>query len=138
MAVGVKGKKTFGHLDDLLLLAARQAGHGLENLAEPAACGLRPLGLGLAEQFLNGDAENFGNRHQNIGTRDGARALPKADVGVVLIDLAGQFADGKTGVDTELTELGNTFCHVVSIRRQWEKCLHVDNILSIRGQCNQT
>lgn len=77
---------------NFFLLAAGQLGSGLEKLAHPAAWRKHALGPGFTQQFLDGDAEGFGDGHENIRTRDLPGSLPIADVGMVLADLAGQFA----------------------------------------------
>jgi len=84
LAVGVfvQRQKTFGHLDDFLLLAAGQLADLLKDLAELAAGGDHAARFWFAEQVMHGDAECLGHRSQHIGTRNLPAAFPIDDIGV--------------------------------------------------------
>jgi len=62
------------------LLAAGELGGFLEELTHFAACGDRFARAREAEDFLDGDAEGFGDRQQKLVVSDFAGAFPKLDV----------------------------------------------------------
>ena len=89
------GQEGLDDLDDLVLLAAGQPSHFLEDLAEPAARNAVAPGAGLAQEFLDRDAQGLGHGDEHVGTGEVPALLPIADVGLVLADLAGQLALGQ-------------------------------------------
>jgi hypothetical protein len=86
VAVGLLSHESFNHVDDLLLLAARQSGDGGEKLTG-AATGAGNAGrLGLTQQLFHGDAEGFGNGNDEIDSWQSSSAFPKTHVGGILSD----------------------------------------------------
>ena len=76
---------------DLLLLAARELGHGLEYLAHLASRSRGTPCLGFAEELLDGDAKGLCHRDQDVGAREVPAGLPIVDVRWLLPDLPGEF-----------------------------------------------
>ena len=93
LARGVLCEVRFQQLANLVLLAAWQPLHLFEHPPHAASGNVGPLRRRVAEQVLNRNAERLGNRRKHVGARQRAGALPKADVGRRLVDLAGQFAE---------------------------------------------
>ncbi len=122
-------------LDNFFLLAARELGDFGERLPQPAAGRRRATRFGFAQEFLDGDAQSFCHWSQHVGTRNLPAAFPIADVRVRLADLLSQFTHGQSGDFPQLPQVG-LGCHEPSIGREQKISLHVDNILSINGQCN--
>lgn len=110
------GNEGFKQFNNLLLLATRQTGSGLEELTELAACRLQPLGLRLSEKFLDRNPEGLGHRNQDIGAGKLPRRLPIADVGLILLDLPGQLTLGESGSLTQGTKSGCSLGHIPIIR----------------------
>lgn len=135
MTVGRTSDQRLDDLDDFFLLAAWQLGDFGERLPQPAAGRGRATRFAFAQKFLDGDAQSFGDWSQHVGTRNLPAAFPIADVRVRLADLLGQFAHGQSGGFPQLPQVGFG-CHEPSIGRERKNSLHVDNILSINGQCN--
>lgn len=141
MSIGAVGVGTDKGLEDsqhFFLLAAGKLGCGLEKLAHPPARRKHALGPGFAEEFLDGDAEGFGNGHEDIGARDFSRSLPISDVGMILADLAGEFAQSQSSAFAQFTESGCSFCHIDIIEDGRKNGLHVGSILPTVGQCNRS
>jgi hypothetical protein len=102
----VEGHEGFEDGDHLVLLAARELRGFLEELAHFAAWGDRFAGAREAEDFLDGDAEGFGDRQQKLHFADFAGAFPIEDVGMAGADLAGEFAHGQAGLFAQAGEVG--------------------------------
>lgn len=132
----MSGDERFENGQNFFLLAAGQLGRGLEKLAHPSARGHDALGSGLAQQLLDSDAQSFGNGHEQIGAWQLSRAFPITDIGMVLADLAGEFAQGESGAFAQFTETGCSFSHVQIIKDGRKNGLHVGSILPTIGQCN--
>jgi hypothetical protein len=132
------GDEGLDDIDNLVLLAARQTADGLDDAAEPSARREPLLGSGLAEQFLNGDAEGLGHRGQDIGARRFTRVLPILDIGLAVAYLAGQLTLRKPGGLTEGAESRRTICHEANVRGEMENGLHVTSLLVIHEQCKSS
>ena len=83
--------------EDFLLLAAGEFGGGFEQLAHFSRRAHGAPGSGLTQEFVDGDAQGFGDGHEDIGPGDLAAAFPIADVGVGFVDFPCQLPDGQAG-----------------------------------------
>lgn len=92
------------HFGDFLLLAAWQFGDPLKSLVQAAPRGNDAPWFGLAQQFLDGDAQGAGHRHEHIRTRYLSATFPIAHIGRRLINLPCEFAHRNTGGLTQLTQ----------------------------------
>jgi hypothetical protein len=92
--VGLLSHERFDDFDDLLLLTAWHARHGLEKLAGTATRSGDAGRLGLTEQLLDGYTERLGHGDQNIRPGQVAARLPVQNIGVLLANLTGQLTHG--------------------------------------------
>lgn len=91
--------------DNLFLLAARELGRLIEELAHAACGGKHPFGFVFPEKLLDSDAQSGGHGDQQIRAWEISRALPIPDIGMILIELARQLADGQSGRLAQLFEV---------------------------------
>ncbi len=68
-AVGVLRDERFENRENFFLLAARQFGSGFKKLAHLAPRRKHPFGARFTQEFLDRDAERFGDREKNIVLR---------------------------------------------------------------------
>jgi hypothetical protein len=89
----VQTEKPFGHLDNFLLLAARQLGDFLENLLEPAFCD-RLFGLHWldAQKRVDAHAQSCGHFWEHLRAGRLLAALPEGDIGKRDIELLSELA----------------------------------------------
>ena len=133
------GDEGLDDLDDAVLLATGEALDLLEGVAKLAPGGSGAAGLFLAEDLLNGDAEGLGDGNDQVGAGQVAGAFPVAEVGRLLADLAGEFAQGEARGFAQGSQTGTGgLRHGRSIRAEREKSLHLCNLLHSHVQCNLT
>ncbi len=130
------GDEGFEDGEDFFLLTARELARGVEELPEPAARSEDAARTLFAQELFDAHAQGVGHRQEDVRARGRASALPKADVGRLFADLAGEFAQGNAASLPEGAQAGSFlhFGHEERIAVRVRKGLHVRIILRITAQ----